>query len=232
MTDGIHPPRRPELDLERARALLLAHGAPDTVALIGVRGFFGAMGSSPGNDSGIYDDAVFLVDPDTCRGFVFNTDPMRFEPPNVTLMPGLWRYLPGQHVSPGTLRGYDALVHAGHPVWVRLHPRTEEHYRYFADKVGLPGRASLRGVPAYQAALIARGGRVAPDGAVEWQMREHINIHRGSADSTSSLGCQTVEPGMWQEFIDAVYGALRSRHRPEIPYLLVDAADLEASRDG
>ena len=101
MTDAAIPERTPELGRPEARRLLERRGVADAVALIGVRGFFGEMGQAPGNDPGVYDDAVFLVTPDACRGFLFNTDPTRFEPPNVTLKAGLWRYKPGDHNPEG-----------------------------------------------------------------------------------------------------------------------------------
>jgi len=48
-----------------------------------------------------------------------------------------------------------------------------------------------------------------------------INIHRGATRSTSSLGCQTIPPSQWPEFIELVRTAAGKR---EIPYLLVDGA--------
>jgi hypothetical protein len=229
VTDPITPAREPTLALRQARALLASRGVVEPVALIGVRGYFGEMGPTPGNDPGVYDDAVFLVTAEACRGFVFNTDPAKFEPPSVTLKTGLWRYRPGEHRPLSGAAPYRALVHAGSPVWVTLHPSDLDDYRNFARKVNMDD--SLPDVDAYKAALRgSRDAKLLPDGAVEWRMREHINIHRGRTDTTGSLGCQTVEPSMWEEFIGAVYRELAGHAQRDIPYLLVEARELPASR--
>jgi hypothetical protein len=48
-----------------------------------------------------------------------------------------------------------------------------------------------------------------------------INIHRGSYRSTSSLGCQTIYPSQWPEFIAAVERELKAARLTRIPYLLI-----------
>ena len=230
MTDAAIPDRTPELAREKARELLAAKDVVDAVALIGVRGFFDAMGQSPGNDPGIYDDAVFLVTPDACRGFLFNTDPTRFEPPNVTLKAGLWRYKPGDHKPEGGT-AYAALIHEGSVVWVTAYPTSLTDYQRFGGlrNVGLP---YLLGIPAYHEAIRAKHGHVLDDGSIEWPMDAHINIHRGGAVDTGSRGCQTVHPSMWEDFRSSVYRELRERNQPNIPYLLIEARDLAVAQSG
>lgn len=49
-----------------------------------------------------------------------------------------------------------------------------------------------------------------------------INIHRGSYRSTSSLGCQTIYPAQWQDFISTVKEQLRRLGKRTIPYVLID----------
>lgn len=49
-----------------------------------------------------------------------------------------------------------------------------------------------------------------------------INIHRGSVNSTSSLGCQTVYPSQWEGFRELVYGEMKRLNRSTIPYCLID----------
>jgi lysozyme len=49
-----------------------------------------------------------------------------------------------------------------------------------------------------------------------------INIHKGSYNSTSSEGCQTIYPDQWQEFIDAVYAQMDQHGQHTIPYYLVE----------
>ena len=51
-----------------------------------------------------------------------------------------------------------------------------------------------------------------------------INIHRGSYNSTSSAGCQTIYPSQWDGFINLVYTEMARYNQKTIPYLLVEQA--------
>lgn len=48
-----------------------------------------------------------------------------------------------------------------------------------------------------------------------------INIHRGSTNTTSSLGCQTIPPPQWPAFIAAVKDQLTRAEQKTIPYALI-----------
>lgn len=47
-----------------------------------------------------------------------------------------------------------------------------------------------------------------------------INIHKGSLNSTSSEGCQTIYPTQWEEFIALVQKEMKRADRLTVPYLL------------
>lgn len=49
-----------------------------------------------------------------------------------------------------------------------------------------------------------------------------INIHRGGDGTTSSLGCQTIPPMQWPEFIALVRDLMRRHDKKTITYLLVE----------
>lgn len=49
-----------------------------------------------------------------------------------------------------------------------------------------------------------------------------INIHKGSYNSTSSEGCQTIYPSQWEAFISLVYSEMSRYNQKTIPYLLVE----------
>lgn len=50
-----------------------------------------------------------------------------------------------------------------------------------------------------------------------------INIHKGSYNSTSSEGCQTIHPDQWKEFITTVYALMDKYQKQIIHYVLVEA---------
>lgn len=49
-----------------------------------------------------------------------------------------------------------------------------------------------------------------------------INIHRGSRNSTSSLGCQTIHPDQWESFISTVRSEMKRYGQMVILYALVE----------
>jgi len=198
------PPSRPHLSREAARAVILARGVTDAVALLGVRGYYRDTMGKPGqNDRGIYDDAVFVVSPTAFAAFNANTDPSA-DPSQqrvglATLEPGVWRYKRGMH---GYHSGnpYPALVQA-EPVIVRR------------DGTEAAGPHPDWGEPL-------GGGR--------WRGLFAINIHRGGRTTTSSLGCQTLWPDQWDAFFALAKGEMIRHVVDRVPYVLVTQDALPA----
>jgi lysozyme len=77
------------------------------------------------------------------------------------------------------------------------------------------------GYPALRPANAKEELPVTRDGEGD-SMGVAINIHRGSRNSTSSLGCQTIYPDQWNGFINLVYSEMDRYKQKTIPYLLVD----------
>ena len=68
------------------------------VVLVGVRGYYlDTMGKKGVNDRGIYDDAMFLITPDTFASFNANTDPSAFRKGVSVLKKGVHFYNKGKH---------------------------------------------------------------------------------------------------------------------------------------
>jgi len=81
---------------------------PD-VLVIGIRGYYlNTMGKPGVNDRGIYDDAVFVVGPETFASFNANVDPSAFRKGIATLIPGWYPYRPGNHGISRPGGGYPA----------------------------------------------------------------------------------------------------------------------------
>jgi lysozyme len=116
---NIMPSAKPRLGTAAVEALLRKHGVQDTVALLGVRGYYRDTMGIPGeNDRGIYDDAIFIHAPSVTAAFNANTDPSRHRPGIATLRCGTWRYRIGIHgLSKPRKDQYVALVQAA-PVTV------------------------------------------------------------------------------------------------------------------
>lgn len=49
-----------------------------------------------------------------------------------------------------------------------------------------------------------------------------INIHRGGVNGTSSLGCQTVPPSQWNDFIHTVQIYMKEAKKLRINYVLIE----------
>jgi hypothetical protein len=150
--------------------------------LLGFRPWF--LGNRPGNERGIYDDAIVVVSPTASIAYNANTDPSYVRKGRGTgaskgmacLKTGCWLYKIGTH------RGnYTALVQADEVTVIR------------------------DGNPNY------------PDTGFFG-----INIHRGSRNSTSSLGCQTIHPDQWASFITTAMAEMKRHGQKVIPYVLVD----------
>ncbi|KQN25521.1 hypothetical protein ASE86_04650 [Sphingomonas sp. Leaf33] len=98
---AIVPETRPRLSyaalLPRVTALGL-NVETHPVFIVGIRGYYTASMGEPGNDRGIYDDAIFLVSPAFFGAYNGNTDPSRYRAGTASgpgkgmarLMPGLW----------------------------------------------------------------------------------------------------------------------------------------------
>jgi len=49
-----------------------------------------------------------------------------------------------------------------------------------------------------------------------------LNIHKGSRNSTSSEGCQTIPPTQWESFLASVKDQLKRFNQKDIPYVLIE----------
>jgi len=94
---------------------------------------------------------------------------------------------------------------------------------YFAHKFGLHRSKYL--------ALVQRLGNVTVirDGSPDYEETGGfgINIHKGSVNSTSSLGCQTIYPPQWESFINLAKDQAQRCFDKEwnkvvIPYVLIE----------
>jgi lysozyme len=90
-------------------------------------------------------------------------------------------------------------------------------------KVGIHG-LSKPASQQYTALVQAEPVTVIRDGVGRDTGLFGINIHRGGYSGTSSLGCQTIIPEQWPQFIEQVVIALKSAGQKVIPYCLVETA--------
>lgn len=74
----------------------------------------------------------------------------------------------------------------------------------------------------YEALVQAGEVTVERDGEYEDRGWFGINIHKGSRNSVSSLGCQTIPPTQWEAFIALVKSELKRRGQKTVPYLLLE----------
>lgn len=91
-------------------------------------------------------------------------------------------------------------------------------------KIGRHGinREKETGVPAYKALVQASDVVIQRDGGKRERGYFGINIHRGGNSGTSSLGCQTIIPAQWDEFIAEVEDSMNEYGLRSITYLLIE----------
>lgn len=163
------------------------------LSAVGVRGYyFDSMGEPGENDRGIYDDAIFLISPDTFTAFNGNTDPSRTKPGTAVLeSPQRVFYRPGYH-------GYGRPT--GHPA-----------FRQASDVVVVRDGGVGHGTDL-------GGGRFKDSPS----NRFWINLHRGGRVTTSSAGCQTVPPNQWDAFYNLVRLQLNRFGQDGFSYYIFD----------
>ena len=156
------------------------------IYLLGVRGYYRDSMGKPGvNDRGIYDDAIFVVGPETFVAFNANTDPSVCRKGIASLVPGWYPYKPGNHgiTRPG----------GGYPAFRPATKGEELPVKRDGDPNVPSGRPGVA-----------------------------INIHRGSRNSTSSEGCQTIHPDQWDTFHSLVSLELKKAGLKTFWYGLTD----------
>lgn len=191
------PSSKPKASQDQVVEALIESGlwSDDSVtrcSVVGVRGYYQRMGSPTKNDRGIYDDAAFVISPETFESFNFNTDPSGYRRGRATLAsPQRVTYKPGWH-------GYRSA--RGHPA-----------FRQSSDVVVWRDRGVGRGTRV--------GGSGFKDSPAA---RFWINLHRGGRSTTSSAGCQTVPPEQWEEFYALVRAQLKEFGQETFNYFLFD----------
>jgi lysozyme len=88
-------------------------------------------------------------------------------------------------------------------------------------RVGVHGLSRPK-AEQYTALVQAAAVTVARDGQGDDTGWFGINIHRGGHNTTSSLGCQTIHPLQWPDFIATVQEQLARHGRSRIAYALVE----------
>ena len=162
-------------------------------SVIGWRGYYlNSMGKRGENDRGIYDDALFVLSPDTWTAFNGNTDPSVYRTGRAVLeAPQRVVYRPGYH-------GYKSKY--GHPAFRQASP-------VIVRRDGGTGNGKALG-----------DGRFTDEGMA----RFWINLHRGGHTTTSSAGCQTVPPTQWDAFYNLVRLQMKRFEQTEFSYYLVE----------
>jgi lysozyme len=183
----MNKPRAKQFAVMAAAVKVWVRAYPDELLppmfVVGIRGYYrDTMGAKGKNDRGIYDDAIFVVGPETFAAFNANTDPSRHRPGIASLISGVHPYKPGNHGISKPGGGYPA-----------FRPNTK--------------------------------GEVLPvmrDGQDGIKQGIAINIHKGSRNSTSSLGCQTLPPAQWDAFYALTRSEMKKAGQKNFDYILCD----------
>lgn len=201
-------PGRPKLYRSAALSLLNKYGAKGKIRVLAVRGYYLEKGQAGSNDRSIWDDAFFIVGPSgEYLAFNGNTDPNGYRPGHgtgedvkgmATLKVGLWKYTIGTHRNL-------------YPAGVQAKPFTV-----------------LRDADAY----VSKEKTVMVKGRAYYEETGYfgINNHPGAGSDinargqTSSLGCQTIFPPQWQEYIGTIVELMKKHNVSTYDYALHENA--------
>lgn len=86
-----------------------------------------------------------------------------------------------------------------------------------------PGKHKINSPKGYPAFVQAATVTVFRDGVGDDTGFFGINIHRGSYNSTSSEGCQTIYPDQWESFRSTLMDQLKRHNQVTFPYVLIEA---------
>ena len=141
------PVERPKMSRDEVLALIkTAHPdfVPPDFFIVGIRGYYKAMGKAGVNDRNIYDDALFLVGRDEFYPFNGNTDPAAFRLSIATLKAGIWPVYKFD-IHGGSQSQYPAICQRGGPVTVLRDGGKEETGMFGINnhKGGINGTSSL-----------------------------------------------------------------------------------------
>ncbi|NJM37761.1 MAG: hypothetical protein HC845_07835 [Akkermansiaceae bacterium] len=196
------PNAKPRLTQEKLAEKLAPFNldrAKHPLVIVGIRGYYKDTMGVPGvNDRGIYDDAIFIDTPDTFAAFNGNTDPSRHKP--------------GTGFSDSS-KGMAKL---------KLGAWFVHKLDFHGSKVLGPYRAICQRLGKV---TVVRDGKNGKD--YEDTGNFGINIHKGSYNGTSSLGCQTLHPDQWSSFISMAMDLAKRYHGDQwektvIPYVLLE----------
>lgn len=149
-----------------------------------IRGYWPiSMGPTNKNDTNEWDDAWFLISPNTFVRIPANVDPTRYgwnagaRKPMAVLNPGFWPFRLG--------------AHKGRVPALRQITKEEA--------------ANIPGVPNNGFFSVTR--TYASGDSRNWLDIDYfaINMHRGGINSTSSEGCLTAPRDLFDDFMDAVW---------------------------
>lgn len=198
---------KPNLTKEQALLLLQPFNLAAKVIVLGIRGNL----AQNKNQRGIYDDALFIVTPEIFKGYNANTDPSVTRPGVAVLQPGVYDYIKGLH----GIHHLDLSKSADVQIMKTL-METKKDIPLIAGRI----------IP-YWALRQASDVTIKRDGNSQAETdspsnRFWIDIHRGGYSTTSSLGCQTIYPDLWNDFRDTIFSEMEKNNEPLIHYVLID----------
>jgi lysozyme len=166
------------------------------VQLLGIRGYFkDTIGEKGKNDINVYDDGQFIVSDKIFMPFNGNTDPSK------------------SGVKIATLKAHGKINPDG---TVTVYNKEPYIYRIGMHNMKNPYKALRQ----YGRITVIRGdGKEYTDTAAA---PFYIDIHRGGINTTSSLGCQTIIPTQYGEYLTNVEQQLTRHNQIDVPYILLE----------